>query len=140
MKSYCKTKKIIQISPAHAGGIEGNATVDHLITLNEVITDINSKGKTAYPIFLDIQKAYNKAWLGAILYVLNKNGIEGKNLEITRKMNTNLRAKLQTRFGLTREIKIKDSIRQGGVLSVIEYATLIDEISKDLTQKNKECK
>ncbi len=34
----------------------------------------------------------------------------------------------------------KNSIRQGGGLSVIEYATLIDEISKDLTQKNKECK
>ena len=33
-------------------------------------------------------------------------------------------------------MNIKDSIRQGGVLSVIEYATLIDEISKELKEKN----
>ncbi len=96
-----------------------------------MIRDIKSKGKTACLIFQDVQKAYDKAWLDAILYVLNKNGIEGKNLEITCKMNTNLRAKPQTRFGLTREIKIKDNIRQGGPPSVIECATLIDEILKE---------
>ena len=49
-----------------------------------------------------------------------------------KKQNSNLRARIHTRHGLTREIKIKDSIRQGGVLSVIEYATLIDEIAKEL--------
>ncbi len=32
-----RLKKIIKISWAQAGGIEGNATVDHLITLKEVI-------------------------------------------------------------------------------------------------------
>ena len=31
---------------------------------------------------------------------------------------------------------IRDSIRQGGVLSVIEYATLIDEIAKELKKNN----
>ena len=33
-------------------------------------------------------------------------------------------------------MKIKDSIRQGGVLSVVQYALLIDEISKDIKQQN----
>ena len=32
-------------------------------------------------------------------------------------------------------INIKDSIRQGGVLSVIEYANLMDEIAKELKSK-----
>ena len=32
--------------------------------------------------------------------------------------------------------QIRDSIRQGGVLSVIEYATLIDEIAKELKKNN----
>ena len=51
---------------------------------------------------------------------------------MVKEMNSNLPAKIQTKFGLTREIKIKDSIRQDGVLSVIEYATLIDKISEEL--------
>ena len=29
-------------------------------------------------------------------------------------------------------MKIKDSIRQGGVLSVVQYALLIDEINKEI--------
>ncbi len=55
---------------------------------------------------------------------------------MTRLMNTDLRANINTKFGPTQEISIKDSIRQGGVLSVIEYATMIDEISKELRRKD----
>ena len=52
-----------------------------------------------------------------------------ENLRMIKNLNSNLTAKIQIRYGLTRKIEIKDSIRQGGVLSVIEYATLIDEIA-----------
>ena len=100
--------------------------------MKQTINEIRNKGKTAYLVFLDVQKAYDKAWLDAILYVLHKNGVKGKNLHMVQKLNSNLSAKIHTRHGLTREIRIRDSIRQGGVLSVIEYATLIDEISKEL--------
>ena len=37
---------------------------------------------------------------------------------------------------MTREINVKDSIRQGGVLSVVEYANLIDEIAKQIKHEN----
>ena len=130
-----RTKKEVQITEAQGGGIAGNATVDHLIVLNEAIRQIRQKGKTAYVLFLDVQKAYDKAWFDAILYVMHKNGISAKNLEMMRKMNSDLTARIRTKYGLTRKIKIKDSIRQGGVLSVIEYATLMDEITKELQEK-----
>ncbi len=131
-----RIKPLVQITQAQAGGIEGNATVDHLITLKDAISEIHKQKKTAYVIFLDVKKAYDKAWLDAILYVLDKNGIKGKNWEMIRLMNTELRASIMTRFGPTDEITIKDSIRQGGVLSVIEYALMIDEISKELTSQD----
>ena len=54
----------------------------------------------------------------------------------SKKMNENLTAQLSTRHGNTREIKIKDSIRQGGVLSVLQYALLTDEINKEITKEN----
>ena len=53
-----------------------------------------------------------------------------------KKINSNLTARIQTRYGLTRKNQHKDSIRQGGLLSVIEHATLIDEIAKELQQRN----
>ena len=45
--------------------------------------------------------------------------------------------KIKTKDGLTREIKIKDSKRQGGVLSVLQYATVMDEIAKEIQKLNK---
>ena len=58
---------------------------DHLIVLKQTIQEITEKKQTAYIIFLDVQKAYDKAWLDAILYALHKNGVEGKNLRMIKK-------------------------------------------------------
>ena len=43
-----------------------------------------NRKQTAYAVFLDVQKAFDKAWLDAILYVLNKNGVHGKKLSIIK--------------------------------------------------------
>ena len=131
-----RVKQQVQITKAQAGGKSGCATVDHLIVLKQTIQEIQEKGHTAYIIFLDVQKAYDKAWLDAIIYTLHKNGVHDKNLRMIKKINYNLTARIQTRYGLTRKINIRDSIRQGGVLSVTEYATLMDEIAKELQQGN----
>ena len=71
-------KKAVNITDAKAGGIPGSATVDHLIVLKQIINEIRNKGNTAYLVFLDVKKAYDKAWLDAILYALHKNGVTGK--------------------------------------------------------------
>ena len=107
-----RVKKEVTITKAQAGGKTGCSTVDHLIVLKQTIEEIRAKGQTAYIIFLDVQKAYDKAWLDAILYALHQNGVEGKNLRMIKNLNSNLTARIQTRYGLTRKIKIKDSIRQ----------------------------
>ena len=62
-------KQHVVITNAQAGGIEGNSTVDHLIVLKQIIKEITNKKLTAYVVFLDVQKAYDKAWLDAILYM-----------------------------------------------------------------------
>ena len=49
-------------------------------------------------------------------------------------MNENLTATIETKYGDTRTIYIKDSIRQGGVLAVVAYANLMDEIAKEITK------
>ena len=132
--------KKVTITKAQTGGKSGWSTLDHLIVIKQAIQEIREKGHTAYIIFLDVQKAYDKAWLNAILYGLNTNGNEGKYQRMIKKLNSNLNARIQTRYGRTRKINIKDNIRQGGVLSVIEYATLIDEIAKELKQRGLDSK
>ena len=49
----------------------------------------------------------------AIIYSLHKSGIKGKLLRIVNNMNQDLTARIQRKYGTTRKIKIRDSIRQG---------------------------
>jgi hypothetical protein len=90
-----------------------------------------------YIAYLDVTKAYDKALLDGIMYAMHKNGVKGPLWNIIRKFNMNLKAKIKTKAGTTRQIEIKDSIRQGGVLSVILYATVMDEIAKELQKENR---
>ena len=120
----------INMTENQAGGRKGKATTDHLAILNEVIKAIRNQGKPAYT------KAYDKECLDAIMYVIHKESLEGPEWNLVKKMNENLSAQLSTRHGNTRENRIKDSIRQGGVLSVLQYAIIIDEINKEITKKN----
>ena len=127
------------MTEAQAGGRKGSATADHLMRLKETrwqtILTIKNKKKDAYIAFLDVKKPYDKAWLDAILHVLDKQGTENETWKIIRELSKNLTANIETKHGKTREIKIKDSIRQGGVLSVTQYALLMDEINKELIKQ-----
>jgi len=123
---------ILEITEAQLGGRRGASTTDHLIMMKEMITEAKNNKKPLYMVFLDVEKAYDKAWLDAIMYVLYNNGVKDRHWELIKLLNTNLTARIQTKYGLTRKIKIRDSIRQGGVLSGIMYGAQMDEVNKDI--------
>jgi hypothetical protein len=128
-----RVKEEITMSGAHAGGQRGASTVDHILTLKDLIKLGNKK---VYIVYLDVTKAYDKAWADAIMYVMHKEGLKSNCWVTIKTLNENLTARISTKYGLTRKINIKDSIRQGGVLSVIEYTLLMDEISKNIKAEN----
>ena len=127
-----RIKESIEITEAQAGGKKGVATVDHILVLKETIKDNQKNKKPTYLTFLDVTKAYDKAWIQGIMHIMYKRGLTGPTWTLTNNLNTNLTARIQTKHGLTREIQIKDSIKQGGVLSVTQYAVLMDEINKTI--------
>ena len=115
-----RIKEEVTTTEAQAGGQPGSATADHIIILNSLINQMKKKKKKElYIIFLDVTKAYDKAWLNSIMYTMHKSGLRGKNWRIVKALNSDLTATIKTKYGPTRKITIKDSIRQGGVLSVI---------------------
>ena len=102
-----RVKREVQLTDAQAGGIPGSATCNHLIILDQTIEEIGNDKNTTYIIFLDVQKPYNKTWLDGILHTLHRNGVKDENLSMTKELNSNLRSRIHTRHGLTREITIK---------------------------------
>jgi hypothetical protein len=126
----------VSMTDAQAGGRKGRATDDHILTLKQLIQINDNNKKPTYITFLDVTKAYDKAWLDAIMHVMHKQGLVTSLWTVIKNLNENLTAKIATKYGHTREIKITDSIRQGGVLSVLEFALLMDEISKEIKKQN----
>ena len=124
----------INMTDAQAGGIKGRATVDHILIMKDLIDIAKKDKKHVILTYLDVTKAYDKAWLDGILYVLHKQGVTSRLWKLVKCLNSNLKTTIQTKHGATRKIEIKDSIRQGGVLSVSLYALLMDEINKDMKQ------
>ena len=124
----------VKMTDAQAGGIKGRATVDHILILKE-LANITKQGKKSLTlVYLDVTKAYDKAWLDAIMYVLYERGLNTKLWKLVKELNSNLLTTIQTQHGPTRKINITDSIRQGGVLSVTMYALMMDETNKALEQ------
>ena len=75
-----RIKREIETTEAQAGGQVGKSTADHISILNNIINHNKKKKKQdLHVVFLDVTKAYDKAWLKAILYTTHKNGLKGKN-------------------------------------------------------------
>jgi hypothetical protein len=134
-----RAKLCTNVSDAQAGGKEKRSTTDHLLILKYIIREHKRKRKPIYMVFLDVTKAFDKAWLDGIMHAMYNNGLTGPLWNTVRKLNQNLTATLKTKDGPTRQIAIKYSIRQGGVLSGLQYALVMDEIAKEIKKNNNGC-
>ena len=107
-----------------------------MFILKSVIKETKIEKKKLYITYIDIEKAFDKAWLDGIMYILWNKGIKGKIWRIIMNLNKDLKAKCRTRVGLSREIKIKfnGNLRQGRVLSVTLFAKYMDTLSKQLIE------
>ena len=127
-----RVQKHLPFTEAQAGGRPERSTIDQLFILQTLMQRAQATKTPLYLAFLDIQKAYDKAWMSAILYTLCKNGIKGKIWRIIKSLNTDLTSQVKTKYGLTRIITMKTALRQGGVLSGTEFAKMVDEMCECL--------
>lgn len=122
----------LDYTEAQAGGRKGRSTTDHLFILKSILNQAKMDGKPVYCAFLDLEKAYDKVWIMGIMHILWGSGIKGKLWRLVYKLNSNIKAQIRTKYGLTRIIKIPENLKQGGVLSVAEFAKIIDELEREM--------
>jgi hypothetical protein len=127
-----RIENVLDFSDAQAGARKGRSTTDQVFVLKTTIRSRRAQGKTTYLAFLDLHKAYDRIWKAAVLYNLWEQGVRGKMWRLMKQLNTGLTAEVKTRFGLTRVVEIAESLRQGGVLSGPEFASLIDRCETSL--------
>ena len=139
MEKLIQTRIInkVKITECQGGGKKGVGTRDHLLILNSIIRNFRRGKKTLHVIFLDVEKAFDKAWRDGIMNILNKRGCDLKNWIYLDKLNDKSTVKIKTKWGLTKDINTDKVLKQGSVMSPIQYGILIDEIAKELYNNKK---
>ena len=97
-----RIKEVINMTLNQGGGIKGKS--DHLLRIINFIKANKLKKQKPILVFLDVTKAYDKAWNKAIMYALDSSGVKGKDWTITKKLNDNLTASIKTQHGYTRHM------------------------------------
>ena len=93
-----RINKDVNMSDAQAGGIKGRATVDHILILKELVNIAKQDRKHIILTYLDVTKAYDKAWIDGILYVLHKQGVTNRMWQLVKNLNSNLKKSIQTKY------------------------------------------
>ena len=126
--------KTIEFTQAQAGGQKGASTTDHVFILRNIMDLAKKEGRHLLISFFDVRKAYDRADMDDMLYILHKNGFSGKIWRLTRSVNVGLTARAKTKSGLTREIERNTGGKQGGKLMVPMFAKTMDTAAEELEE------
>ena len=125
----------IEITQLQGGGKKRSSTRDYLFILNSLMKKF--RGKNFHLVFLDVEKAFDKCWRDLAMFVLSERGCPNREWVYLNLLNMGNKVQVKTYHGLTEEIEIDRVIKQGAVLSPLQYGLLIDEIAKILLNEGK---
>ena len=125
-----RMRAVISLTPAQGGGKKGSATRDHVFLLRSAINTALKQKRKIYITFFDVQKAYDHADPDDMLYIAWNSGLKGKLWRLTKILNTELTARVNTRYGKTRKITREIGGKQGGKIMTFLFAKLMDMNSK----------
>ena len=93
-----RAKNRITITDMQAGGKVKRSTTDHLLILKEIMQIQKTRKEQLYMAYLDVTKAYDKAWLDGIMYAMPESGLKGPLWNTIRKFNRNLKAQIKKKM------------------------------------------
>ena len=126
--------KTISFTQSPAGGRKGASTTDHIFILKALISVAKKKGMELMITYYDIKKAYDRANMDDMLYVVNEQGFKGKIWRLTKSINKELTARVKTKAGLTRVIERNTGGKQGGKVMVPLFSKMMDTLSEELSE------
>lgn len=108
------------------------STVDHILYLDTVIRTAFKKNRHVGAIFFDIEAAYDTAWRHGIVLKLFEHGIRGLMGVFLQNFLSHRFFRVRVGNNLSERFPQVDGVPQGGVLSVVLFAVMINDIGKQL--------
>ena len=125
----------LPFTQAQGGGQRGASTCDHLLIIRSIIDTAKREKRQLFVTFYDVSKAYDNVDNMDMLKIIWDKGIRGKLWRIINNMNSDLRAKAKTKFGLTREIIMEIGGRQGSRNTGRLFSKLMDTLAESAIEE-----
>ena len=120
------------ITSKQSGFKAGDSCINQLLSITHGIYESLDQGYEVRGVFLDISKAFDRVWHEGLTYKLEKNGIEGKLLNL---FNDFLRYRKQ-RVVLNGQVSdwklVNAGVPQGSILGPLFFLLYINDIADDL--------
>ena len=117
-----------KINKFQFGFRSGISTTDAICLLENSIRENAFFGRATIAIFLDISQAFDSVCHEALLYKLNKLGIEGNLLHFIKNFLSNRKIKVKNSNTYSNYYPITKGVPQGSVISPILFTTLLDDL------------
>ena len=128
---FNRITNLMDFTQAQAGGRKGSSPADHIFIIRNIISIAKADKRNIIITFYDVRKAYDKADMNDMLYSLNKSNVSGRLWRLTKSLNQGLTARVNTKAGITREIKRETGGKQGGKVIVPLFAKMMDNWADD---------
>ncbi|MCO5586433.1 hypothetical protein L7F22_040373 [Adiantum nelumboides] len=121
-----------------AGFRPKHSTIDHLITLRVITENCRLKGQTMYCCFVDFQKAFDTIPRANLWARMESLGVPTYLRRAMAHMYREVRCKIKTHEGYSREFMSNMGVKQGCPLSPTLFGLCIDQLEEIITQCMKE--
>lgn len=118
--------KIIETNQAY--GVKGRDIADITSSIRDIVGYIKEKGKSAYVISMDFEKAFDRVEQGFLLGVLKQFGFGGNFIKWISLLYSDILTKVKCNGFLTQPFKVLRSIRQGCPLSAQLYSLVAEPL------------
>ena len=125
---YSHMLPFVKISERQAGGRVSMGTGHHIFLIDTLIMNAKRDKKYMVITFLDVEKAFDKASFKSIIFTLEKLGCPKHLIKYMNELNNGAKVKIKTKFGFSDPFETGQTLKQGAVLSPIQFGALIDEI------------
>jgi hypothetical protein len=124
------------LSEEQAGFRPGRSTVDHILSISEVLRARRGRKKQTFCAFLDITKAYDMMNRDGLWKRLIDVGIRGKMWRVLKNLYDIVQSSVLVGKHRTCWFSVEAGVRQGCILSPILFAIFIDGLARMVNQVN----
>ena len=104
--------------------------VDNLLTVNSWVAEKKAKKSDGYLLFADLEKCFDKLWLQDCIKEVYEAGMPIPEATYILKMNQDVKATVDTPFGMSESFEAKEIVRQGTVWGPQVCSVSTDRINK----------